>query len=57
MPKLGHFLGGNTVGIGLAEKRSSAVVAAAALATGYTMMPEHQWASGFGKKYMVYRPE
>lgn len=61
MPKLGYFLKNDMVGIGLAEKYSLAANAAAAAAfaleTGHTVMLEHQWASGFAEKYMVYRPE
>lgn len=41
MPELGHFLGGDTVGYGLAEKRFSAVAATTALTAGHTVMPKH----------------
>lgn len=40
MPKLGHFLGGNTVGIELAEKHLLAVATIATLAARHTVMPE-----------------
>lgn len=46
----GHFLGDDTVGIGLAEQRSLAVAAAAVvveLAVGHIVALEHQWALGF----------
>ena len=42
MLELDHFLGGNTVGIGLAEKRFSAVAAAAALAAGHIVILKYQ---------------
>lgn len=45
-----HFLGDDTVGIGLAQQPSLAAAAAAVvdeLAAGYTVALEHQWAVGF----------
>lgn len=47
-----HFLGDDTVGIGLAQQRSLAAAAAVVvvvveLAAGHTVALEHQWALGF----------